>query len=188
MTSNRKNEKREGVFIWWAGLELSLSNRILTPRMMQLFYLVYEQDWDRGTRENGGCMLSCWSDRQTKEWRGVTSDSRIHHKWQHLRIFPCRNCTTFYEKWKFCLNNLPPFRWVGRRLLWLIGKIVFLSTGLRLGIDSERVAVSYLFSFLWKMKQDKVATAVDSSTGRVHRYINNGVFLDGRIKTLKGYG
>ena len=48
--------------------------------------------------------------------------------------------------------------------------------------------MGYLFSFLWKMKQGKVVTAVDSSTDRVHRYIDNGVFLDGRTKTLKGYG
>ena len=34
----------------------------------------------------------------------------------------------------------------------------------------------------------KVVTAIDSSTDRVHRYINNGIFLDGRTKTLKGHG
>ena len=48
--------------------------------------------------------------------------------------------------------------------------------------------MGYFFSFLWKMKQGKVVAAVDSSTDRAHRHINNGVFLDGRTKTLKGYG
>ena len=126
----------------WAGLEVSLSKRgFWLLGMTQLLYLIHKQNWDWGTRENGGCMLSCWNDGQIKEWREVTSDSRIRHKWQHLRFFPRRNCTTFYEKWQFCLNNPPPLRWVGRRLR-LIGKIVFLSTGLRLGIDSEWVALS----------------------------------------------
>ena len=48
---------------------------------------------------------------------------------------------------------------------------------------------NFLFSFLWKMKkQGEMVTAVDSSADRVHRHIDNGVFLDGRAKTLKGHG
>ena len=37
-------------------------------------------------------------------------------------------------------------------------------------------------------KQSKVVMVVDPSTDRAHRHIDNGVFLDGRTKTLKGYG
>ena len=37
-------------------------------------------------------------------------------------------------------------------------------------------------------KQSKLVTVVDPSTDRVHRYIDNGIFLDGRTKTLKGHG
>ena len=38
------------------------------------------------------------------------------------------------------------------------------------------------------MKQSKMVTVVDPSTDRAHRCIDNGVFLDGRTKTLKGHG
>ena len=37
-------------------------------------------------------------------------------------------------------------------------------------------------------KPSKVVTVVDPSTDREHRHIDNGVFLDGRTKTLKGHG
>ena len=37
-------------------------------------------------------------------------------------------------------------------------------------------------------KPSKVVTVVDPSTNRVHRYIDNGIFLDERTKTLKGHG
>ena len=37
-------------------------------------------------------------------------------------------------------------------------------------------------------KQSKLVTVVDPSTDRVHRYIDNGIFLDGRTKTLKEHG
>ena len=42
--------------------------------------------------------------------------------------------------------------------------------------------------FLKKMKQEKVVSVVDSKTDRVHRYVDNGVFLDGRSKTLTKHG
>ena len=124
--------------------------------MMQLFYLVYEQDRGRGTRENVGCMLSCWSDGHTEEWRGVTSDSRIRHKWQHLRIFPRRNCTTFYEKWQFCLNNLPPPQ-VGGEASSTYWQNCLSFYGTRLGIDLERVDVGmvFFFSFCGRWKKVK---------------------------------
>ena len=34
----------------------------------------------------------------------------------------------------------------------------------------------------------RVVTAIDSSTDKVHRYIDNGTFWDGRAKTLKECG
>ena len=46
---------------------------------------------------------------------------------------------------------------------------------------------SYIFLILTVMtKPSKVVTVVDPSTDRVHRHIDNGIFLDGRTQTLKG--
>ena len=38
------------------------------------------------------------------------------------------------------------------------------------------------------MKQAKVVARVDWKTNQVHLYIDNGLFLDGRRKTLKKHG
>ena len=38
------------------------------------------------------------------------------------------------------------------------------------------------------MVEPKIVYVIDCSTDKTHKYVDNGVFFDGRRKTLEGYG